>query len=450
MNKETRKLSQLLVGLGLLTVSALTGACDRSPILIRNVDLWTPDGIQHRRDVSIAEGRVQSIAASRRHRVPADVRVIEGRGATLLPGFIDSHLHLSYVGRPNARPGDHRWGSAAVTGPQLLSAGVTSGRIHLLDLNNGAMLRAESQNDCAPLPRLQAAGPAFIPGTTTSYESAVWTVTSLDDARDRVHRIKAAGFEWMAIHEAHRFSDVERATIIGAARELGLRVLGSGYTQDEVASSLPLKPDTIDYVDVSPAAEYAPQLIDAARAQPALIWVARLGVHERYRAHQQDPALIAKALNFEFVPTEDVADVRAAWEKEIADRDGAHAKRMDGAYPTIRRKFQQLRESGITLAAGTDSGSPAQGHRDAIWWELRTWVDYGATPTEALKAITVNGAKVLHDDSVGVLRAGSRADFVLYRGNVSRGEFDAGKVTHVAKGGVLFVSDGKWTGATPP
>jgi hypothetical protein len=440
-----------LTGFVFCWLSAVAGACDRSPLVVRNVNVWSADGVQRKRDVYVSEGRIRSVQPSSRRAATVDgARIIDGHGATLLPGFIDSHLHLSYVGQRQPQPGDHRWGSALITGPQLLSAGVTSGRIHLTDLNQGAMLRADSQDDCAPLPRLQSAGPAFIPGATDSHESGVWTVTSLEDAADRVRRIKAAGFEWVAIHEAHKFSADERDVIVRTTRALGLRLLASGYTQDDLASSLPLEPDTIDYIDVSPAHEYAPRLIEAARAQPALIWVARLGVHARYRAHQENPALIADPRNFEFVPPDQVAGVRAAWEKEIADRDGQHARRMDGAYPTIRRKFQQLRDSGIPLAAGTDAGSPANGHRQAIWWELRSWVDYGATPKQALEAVTVNGARVLNDDSVGAIRAGNRADFVLYRGDVGRGEFDPGKVTHVAKGGVLFVSGGKWVGPPPP
>jgi hypothetical protein len=446
------KLPCFLYSFGLCVLSVPAVACDRSPIVVRNVNVWSPAGIERGRDVYVSDGRVRWVrpASRRSGAVDGATRIIDGGGATMLPGFIDSHLHLSYVGQHQARPGDHRWGSAVVTGPQLLSAGVTSGRIHLLDLKQGAMLRADSQDDCAPLPRLQSAGPAFIPKSTESYESAVWTVTSLADAADRVRRIKAAGFEWVAIHGAHEFSAEQRDVILGTTRELGLRLLASGYTQADLTSSLPLKPDTIDYIDVSSAPEYAPHLIDAARAQSGLTWVARVGVHARYRAHQQNPALIANPLNFEFVPTDEVADVRAAWEKEIADREGEHAKRMDGAFPTIRRKFQQLRDSGIPLAAGTDSGSPANGHREAIWWELRSWVEYGATPKQALEAITVNGARVLHEDSVGVIRTGSRGDFLLYRGDVAGGEFDARKVTHVAKGGVLFVSDGKWVGPPPP
>jgi hypothetical protein len=446
------KLAYFMYTCALLGLGAPAIACDRSPMLVRNVNVWSPAGIERERDVYVSDGRVQWVRPSKPGAgVRSETtRLIDGRGATMLPGFIDSHLHVSYVGQRPPRPGDHRWGTAVVTGPQLLSAGVTSGRIHLLDLNQGARVRADSQDDCAPLPRLQSAGPAFIPNATGSYESAVWTATSVADAAERVRRIKAAGFEWVAIHGAHEFSAEQRDVILGTTRELGLRLLASGYTQEDLTSSLPLEPDTIDYIDVSAVPEYAPHLIEAARAQPGLIWVVRLGVHARYRAHQQSPALIANPLNFEFVPADQVADVKAAWEKEIADRESEHARRMDGAFPTLRRKFQQLRESGIPLAAGTDSGSLANGHREAIWWELRSWVEYGATPKQAMEAVTVNGARVLRDDSAGVIRAGGRGDFVLYRGDVARGEFDARKVTHVAKGGVLFVSDGKWVGPPPP
>ena len=294
---------------GLCLFVAPTVACDRTPVLVRNVNVWAPDGILRGRDVLVTAGRVRSIrlTSARAGAVGAGARIIDGRGATMLPGFIDSHLHLSYVGQRQAKPQDHRWGSAVITGPQLLSAGVTSGRIHLLDLRQGAMLRADSQNDCAPLPRLQSAGPAFIPGTPDGYESGVWTVTSLADAADRVRRIKAAGFEWVAIHEAHKFSPDERDVILRTTRELGLRLLASGYTQEDLASSLPLRPDTIDYIDVSPAGEYSPPLIEAARDQPGLIWVARLGVHARYRAHQENAALIANPLNYDFIPAEELS-----------------------------------------------------------------------------------------------------------------------------------------------
>jgi imidazolonepropionase-like amidohydrolase len=420
----------------LLLVPALAPACDRSPLLVRNVGVWSPEGITPHRDVFVAEGRIRSVEPTSRRRPPQGTRLIDGKGATMLPGFIDSHLHLSYGGQPPRKPGDHPWGSAVVSGKQLLAAGVTSGRIHLWSLHDAQLLK-DSQDPCAALPRLQAAGPAFIPGASEGYDTAVWKVKSPADAADRVLRIKNGGFGWIAIHEAHEFAPPELQAIVGTARAHGLRILASGYTQPEVESSLALYPDTIDYISVSPEAEYPPRLLELARSQQDLVWVARLGVHARVHAIQQDPALLDDPLLYELLPQDQVAAVRAAAAREILDLDTAHAKRMIAAYPTIRRKFEQLRESGITLAAGTDSGSPAHGHRDSIWWELRAWVEMGATPTEALMAVTVNGAKVLGEAGAGMITPGSTADFVLYRGDIARAEFSAAGVVAVAKSGVL-------------
>jgi imidazolonepropionase-like amidohydrolase len=423
-------------------------ACDRSPILVRNVDVWSPEGVQHERDVLVAEGRVQAITGPRRGRTPAGTREIDARGATLLPGLIDSHLHLSYNGW-RAPPDSHRWGSAIFTGPQNLSAGVTNGRIHLIDMKTGAMLRRDSQDDCAPLPRLQSAGPAFIPGAPVHHDAAAWSVTGIDDAIDRVNREKAAGFEWIAFHEFHKFGAGEREAIVRTARENGMRLLGSGFTQDEVESSLAVRPDTIDYLDTTAAPEYAPRLVDAARAQPTLIWVARLGIHLRRQLYQQNPALAEAPGHYVFVPEADVPALRAFTRAELENTGSEYSRRMSAAYPTLRRKFQQLRASGITLAAGTDAGSPNHPPSDAIWWELRSWVEFGATPAEALKAVTVNGAKVLNRDDLGAIRTGAVGDFVIYRGDVMDGDFDVARVTHVAKGGVLFVDAGRWIGPGP-
>jgi imidazolonepropionase-like amidohydrolase len=123
---------------------------------------------------------------------------------------------------------------------------------------------------------------------------------------------------------------------------------------------------------------------------------------------------------------------------------------MNSAFPTVARKFIQLRASGIPLAMATDSGSPAHFHRDAIWWELRAWRDHGASVNEALTAATTTGARALHDDAIGRIRLGGRADFVLYRGNLQEGDLDSSRIVTVAKGGVLYVSKGEWVGPAPP
>lgn len=442
-------LSLALLGSMVTSVTAVASTCDRSALLVRNVDVWSAAGIARDRDVLVVDGYIREDAATGQISAPPGGRVLEGRDRIMLPGFIDAHVHFGYPGARLEKPGQHRWGNAAVTGPQLIASGVTSARLHLDTVKFAKMLHDDSQDDCAPLPRLQVGGPAFIPGSPTHDEWAVWSVIDAADATAKVRRLKDLGFEWIATHETHKFAPAEREAIFGTARRLGMRILGSGYTQADLESSLAIHPDTIDYLDVSSQPQYDPRLLDLAREQKQLVWVARLGVHERFLALQSNPRLIDDPLNYAFMDADVAEHLRAGVQQDIANGTSEHSKRMDAAYPTLRRKFEQLRATGIALAAGTDAGSPGHFHRDSIWWELNAWIRYGASVDEALSAVTVNGAKVLADERVGHLRPGARGDFLLYDGALA-GELDAKRVSTVAKSGVIYVSDARWTGPRPP
>jgi hypothetical protein len=237
----------------------------------------------------------------------------------MLPGFVDAHLHFGFPGDQLKNADDHRWGAAATTGRQLLRSGVTSGRLHLSDLRSGAMLRSDSLDDCAPLPRLQAGGPGFIPGAPAGDESAVWGVTSPQDAADKVRREKSAGFEWIAIHNAFKFAPTELDAIVSTARELGVRILGSGYSQPELDASLEIRADTVDYLDVSAEAQYAPQLLEAARGQSQLTFVVRLGIHQRFETYRKNPKLIEDPVLYEFMAADVAAHLQASVAKALAD-----------------------------------------------------------------------------------------------------------------------------------
>jgi imidazolonepropionase-like amidohydrolase len=411
----------VLLGLGLagLALAEMASAapkfeCDRSPLLVRNVDLWTPGGIERRRDVLIADGHVQEIAAAGRVKAPADTRIHDGKGQLMLPGLIDMHVHFVFpvpvpLGDRKADP----TADALTFGRQMLASGVTSARVHLDSIEHATLLKELAENECAPMPRLQLGGPAFIPGTGTGDKDPVWDVSSVGDAVAKVQRGADLGFRWIAIHDIQKYSDESRNAIVDTARKLKVRILASGYSQPQMEASLKIAPDTLDYLDVSDTPEYPATLLEKARAQKQLVWVARIGIHDRYRAYQQDPARIGDAANYEFFDVTTSEALKSAVQKFIADRDSNHTKAMDRSFPTLHRKFQQVLASGIPLAMGTDVGSPGQFHRNAIWWEFDSWVKLGASVDAALAANTINGAKLLYGDGAAGLRAGARADFVL-------------------------------------
>ncbi|HYR45499.1 MAG TPA: amidohydrolase family protein, partial [Thermoanaerobaculia bacterium] len=87
--------------------------------------------------------------------------------------------------------------------------------------------------------------------------------------------------------------------------------------------------------------------------------------------------------------------------------------------PTLANKFRQLRESGVTLLVGTDSGIPGNFHTDSTWRELSTWVRLGMTPMQAIAGATRWPAVWLkREKDFGTLAPGRYADIIAVRGDV--------------------------------
>ena len=82
--------------------------------------------------------------------------------------------------------------------------------------------------------------------------------------------------------------------------------------------------------------------------------------------------------------------------------------------PTLKRKFTQLRESGVTLLIGTDSGIPMNFHSHSTWRELDAWVtDFGVDPMTAIRAATYWPSVAMKvDTEVGTVTPGKYADII--------------------------------------
>jgi imidazolonepropionase-like amidohydrolase len=74
--------------------------------------------------------------------------------------------------------------------------------------------------------------------------------------------------------------------------------------------------------------------------------------------------------------------------------------------------FEYAVDEGVSIAMGTDAGTPFNFHGD-IPEELELLVDYGLSPEQALRAATVNAASLLGLSDVGRVSRGYRADVVV-------------------------------------
>jgi imidazolonepropionase-like amidohydrolase len=412
--------------------------CGSAPLLVRNVDLWTAVGTVRGRDVLVRDRRIAAIEPGHSLRL-GDVATVNGTGHTLLPGFVDAHLHLTIPGGlpPGDRPAHEL---TRIAGQQLLRSGVTSGRLHLATIEDAVRLRTQAADPCAPLPRLQVGGPGLSGGVDRDFGN-FQGVKSVEDARSKIDRFRAAGIDWVAIHDADKIAPPLREALRAAVREAGLRIMASGNTPDEIAAALSLRPDTLDYFDRSASERYADDLLAAMRAQKELVLVPTPGVPSRTIAYHDNASLIEAPSNFEFLSPGDRDFVLSTARKDLGGAEPARSARVLQSLPA---KFAQLRQLGLTMAVGSDAGSTLHFPAGAIWWELEAWRSLGATPREALTAATEHGARVLRTADTGRLTVGARADFILYRGDVEQGPFEMARVLEVAKDGVRFVAGGRW------
>jgi outer membrane protein assembly factor BamB len=394
------------------------------------------------REIVISGGRVVASGRSGRLRRPAGSRVIDAKGDTLIPGLIDAHVHLYELGGPSPREmyTAPRENSFPITGRQLLRSGVTTARVHLFDSVNGPALKRDAAADCYPSPRLQIGGPGMTGGQPSMAGSYFTGYTDLDDARAKLSAMKAAGADWVALHGLDRFAGKDLEAIAGEARRVGLRIMAEGDPASRASRALDIGADSIEYLDRGDGGGYSAELIERLKKSNAYL-VPPVGYFNRIVEMRRDPALADSPLLTEFMPAAVASGVRDRLREWLGKPNP-----MEQVIGRVNERFLQLTRAGVKIAAGTDCGSPGNFQVDAIWWELETRRRLGLTPLQALEAATGAGAGLLKADDIGHLRPGARGDFVLYRGAIDAGPLDVGRVRTVAKGGVLFVDEGKWTG----
>ena len=70
-----------------------------SRIWITDVTIISPENLDHiaEGNVLIENGRIVSVERGRTTKKPADAEVVSGKGQFLIPGLIDSHVHLASI-----------------------------------------------------------------------------------------------------------------------------------------------------------------------------------------------------------------------------------------------------------------------------------------------------------------------------------------------------------------
>lgn len=403
-----------------------------------------------RNSVILVDGeRIRAVGQVGTLPVPDGARVISTEGMSVLPGLWDMHVHLMIVGHADYAHWDSTYpGLFASTimpaaAKQLLLAGVTSARDLGAPLEASIEVRDRVNRGEIPGPTLYVSGP-FIqhepyPGT----EAFRWGVSGPQNAREKVRRLGQAGVDVVKLIDQDQMTMEEVRAVVDEAHRLGLPVVAHSHRPEEIRRGLAAGVDNFEHTGLATAPEYPPDVIALIRERTAkmnlgpLWWTPTIEGLANYESTRDDPEKLDDPCWREGLPDHVVQDIR----QSLRHFDRLPYFRITpNRRPTLARKFQQLREAGVMMLIGTDSGIPGKFHCQSTWNELETWVNrFGVDPMEAIRSATYWPSLMMKvSGDVGTVSQGKYADIIAVRGDVLRHINLLQRVDLVMKRGRLY------------
>ena len=390
----------------------------------------------------VAKGRVGEVT------IPPDARVIDTSGRTILPGLIDLHVHTMILGH-----GDYgRWFPwileqnlveevMTISVKQLLMAGVTSAVDLASPLKESIRVRDRINKGEIPGPRMSMSGP-WITRQVGNYPPGMFEIKAetAEQAAAAAESLAGAGVDVIKVYPLA--ADQYRA-VVAVARKHGKRVHAHvGNSPQSVRDAMRAGVDVLTHVATRPAYDddLMREIVDSGQAvspTAALrfaIYPATVAFPERL----QDPRL-----KQDFSP-KIYAEVQDSFKNFHALSYFQNMDRINDFVPTSLRRWVQ---SGALIGMGTDSGTPLNFHTEALWREMKLFVDYGMSPQRAITSATRINARILgRGRDLGTIEPGKLADIIVVNGDPLFDITALGHVEVVIKDGVVV----KGANAGPP
>lgn len=221
----------------LFVMPALFARAQEKPILLRTSTMLDGRGnVQKDTNIVVQGGRIAAVESA--SAAPAGV-VYDLRGLTVLPGWIDAHVHITYHFGPNGRAQDkdetpqQAAYAAAANAYATLLAGFTT--VQSIGSPDDKALRDAINAGTLPGPRILTSLEPFFQGSGTS-----------EELRKKVQQRKADGadvikiFASKSIREGggQTMSDEQLAAVCGEAKSLGLRTLVHAHSSESIRASI--------------------------------------------------------------------------------------------------------------------------------------------------------------------------------------------------------------------
>jgi imidazolonepropionase-like amidohydrolase len=443
----------LLTILAASSVAHAQVATSTPTLVLSNATLIDGTGAEPRPRITVVieNGVIAEIVEGEAPEAPAGATLVDLSGRFVLPGLVESHVHLSNMADPEAFLQD------------LFESGVTTARDMGGDTRTLAVLARDARIRAIRSPDVYYSatffGPPFLQDPRTRRMAlgvepgtAPWSraVTSESDLAQIVAEARGTGATGLKLYSALEPRLVRE--IVGEAHRQGLKVwshatifpskpsdaLAAGVDVLSHASGLyaEARPDVPssytegitqwmpkqDFASVDPSAPPFGDLF-ARMAREGAILEPTIAVFRRERSRPTP-----EAYNRHLAEAASRIDVAALGEWACAATRAAH-------------------EAGVTIAAGTDS-TPRRSI--PISEEVEALVECGLSPLQAIRAATLEGARAIGIEAThGSVEVGKVADLVVLAADPVRDVGNVSQVVAVLKGGRLYELDGETRRATP-
>lgn len=345
--------------------------------------------------VLVDEGRI--VAAGPGVAVPADAEVVDLGAATLLPGLVDAHIHLTFdasrdpVGRFDRVDDAELLAGARIAARRALLAGVTTVR----DLGDRGYvtlrLRDELAKDPAGGAQILAAGPPittprghcwFLGGETSGVDGVRAAVRERVERGVDVIKVMATGGELTAGTRPHvaQFGVEELRAAVEEAGRRGLPVTAHAHGAAGIAQAAAAGIGSVEHCS----------FLTATGAE-------------------LDPTVLAALLTAGTVVSATLGHLPGL----------PVPPRIEALIPQLSAVFRQIRAAGVPIVCSSDAGiGPAKPH-DCLPYGLVEMVELlGYSPVEAMRSATSAAADLCRvGDRKGRVAAGFDADLMALAGD---------------------------------